>query len=185
MRDRRVATRYAEALLLSAKEAGVRDEVAESFAAVLAVVKDNTDLRIFIDSPQVRTEEKKELLQTVFGDAIEPVLLRFFLLLLDKNRIDNTRDIGEVFAQLVERDRGLQHATVVTAVPLPDDLAERLRTVLDGFTKTTVVLDLVVDPDVIGGVRVQLGDRVLDGTVRTNLDELARDLGKARVHQIR
>jgi F-type H+-transporting ATPase subunit delta len=182
MRDRRVATRYAEALLLSAKKEGVLDSVAESFAGVLDAVKGNLELRIFMDSPQVRTEEKKELLQTVFGDAIEPLLLHFFLLLIDKNRIENTRDIGEVFAELVERDRGVQHATVVTAVPMPTDLAERLRTVLDGFTKTTVVLDLKIDPDVIGGVHVQLGDKVLDGTVRTNLDELARELGKARVH---
>ena len=182
MRDRKVATRYAEALLLSPKQEGVLDGVAESFAAVLAAVKDNQQLRVFMDSPQVRTEEKKELIRTVFGDAIEPVLLKFFMLLLDKNRIENTRDIGEVFAELVESDKGVQHATVVTAVPMPEDLAERLRASLAGYTGKTIILDHKVDPHVIGGVFVQLGDRVLDGTVRTNLDELAKDLGKARVH---
>ena len=182
MRDRKVATRYAEALMMTAKAEGVLDGVAESFAAVLAAVKDNAELRIFMDSPQVRTEEKKELIEKVFGDQVEPVLLGFFMLLLDKNRIENTRDIGEVFAELVEADKGVQHASVVTAVPLPTDLADRLRGVLAGYTGKTIVLDKKVDPDVIGGVYVQLGDKVLDGTVRTNLDLLAKDLGKARVH---
>lgn len=182
MRDRKVATRYAEALLLTAKQEGVLDGVAESFAAVLAAVKDNNELRIFMDAPQVRTEEKKELIEAVFGDKVEPVLLKFFYLLLDKNRIENTRDIGVVFAELVEADRGVQHAKVVTAVPMPEDLAERLQATLASFTGKTIVLDRKVDPAVIGGVCVTLGDRILDGTVRTNLDLLAKELGKARVH---
>jgi len=168
--------------MLSAKADGGLPGVAESFAAVLDAVKDNVDLRIFMDSPQVRTEEKKELLQTVFGDAFEPVLLNFFFLLIDKNRIENARDIGEVFAELVEADRGVQHAQVVTAVPMPSDLADRLRKRLAEYTGKTIVLDNKVDPHVIGGVCVTLGDKILDGTVRTNLDLLAKSLGRARVH---
>ena len=65
MRDRKVATRYAEALLESARAVGAVDGVAESFVGVLETVKDNMSLRVFMDSPQVRTEEKKELLQKV------------------------------------------------------------------------------------------------------------------------
>lgn len=182
MRDRKVASRYAEALLLTALDHGVLDEVAESFAAVLEAVRGHQELRIFMDSPQVRTEEKKELIESVFGDGIEPVLKNFFYLLLDKNRIENTRDIGEVFAELYEEHKGVGHAHVVTAVPLADDLAARLEKVLAGYTGRTIILDRKVDPGVIGGVRVTLGDKVLDGTVRTNLDLLAKSLGKARVH---
>ena len=78
MRDRKVATRYAEALLISARAEGAVSEVAESFAAVLEVTAGNDNLAKFIDSPQVRTEEKHELLQKVFGDRIEKVLLNFF-----------------------------------------------------------------------------------------------------------
>jgi F-type H+-transporting ATPase subunit delta len=181
MRDRKVATRYAEALLESARLADVVDGVAESFAGVLAAVKDNAKLLIFMNSPQVRTEEKKELLQKVFAGSIEPVLLNFFYLLIDKNRIQNTRDIGEVFADLVEIERGIVRARVVTAVPLPDDLAGALEGKLVAFTGKTVVLEKKTDPSVIGGVCVTLGDKILDGTVRTNLDLLGKTLGQARV----
>ena len=181
MRDRKVATRYAEALLDSARTAGVVDDVAESFAGVLDAVKDNVLLRIFIDSPQVRTEEKKELLQKVFQGNIEPVLLNFFYLLIDRHRIENTRDIGEVFAELVEAEQGIARAQVVTAIPLPDDLAAALAGRLAAFTGKKIVLEKKTDPAVIGGVCVTLGDKILDGTVRTNLDELGKTLGEAQV----
>jgi len=182
MRDRKVATRYAEALLISAKAEGVLSDVADSFAAVMAVTRDNQDLRIFMDSPQVRTEEKKELLKTVFGAKIEPVLLNFFFLLLDRNRIENTRDISEVFAELVEQDMGVVRAQVVTAIALPDDLAATLESKLAAFTGAKIILEKKTDPAVIGGVCVTLGDKVLDGTVRTNLALLGKTLGEARVH---
>ena len=181
MRDRKVATRYAEALLDTAQAAGVLDDVAESFAAVLSAVKDNHTLRIFMDSPQVRTEEKKELLQKVFGAKIEPVLLNFFYLLIDKHRIQNTRDIGEVFAELVETEQGYLRARVVTAIKLPDDLAATLEGKLAAHTGKKIILEKKTDPAVIAGVCVTLGDKILDGTVATNLNLLRKTLGQAQI----
>ena len=181
MRDRQVATRYAEALLESSKKAGVLNEVAESLVGVMDVAADNPDLVIFMDSPQVREQEKKKLLQDVFGEKIEPVLLNFFFLLIDRNRIENTRDIAEVFADLVEIENGITRATVLTAVPLPGDLAQALEDKLAAHTGNRIILEKKIDPDVIGGVCVTLGDRILDGTVRTNLDLLRKTLGQAQV----
>jgi F-type H+-transporting ATPase subunit delta len=181
MRDRKVATRYAGALLASAKQAGVLDGVAESYASLLELHLGRTDLRIFLESPQVRTEEKKELLQTVFGPRIEPLLLNFVFLLIDKNRMENFRDIGEEFAALVERERNVMRARVTTAVALPDDLEQQLRDKLAAMTGKTMILEKRVDPAVIGGVKVVMGDKILDGTVRTNLDLLRKTLEKAPV----
>ena len=181
MRDRKVATRYAEALLDTSRDAGVLDVVAESFSAVLGAVKDNHTLRIFMDSPQVRTEEKKELLERVFGGKIEPVLLTFFYLLIDKHRIENIRDIGEVFAELVEDEQGYLRAQVVTAITMPDDLAAALKGKLADHTGKKIILEKKTDAAVIGGVCVTLGDKILDSTVRTNLNLLRKTLGQARI----
>lgn len=181
MRDRKVATRYAEALLRTAKPAGSLAACAESYAGVLAVMAANRDLVIFLDSPQVREQEKKELLKKVLGPRVEPVLLQFFELLLDRNRIEALRDIGHVFAELVEADAGVLRARVVTAVALPADLETKLRDKLAQVSGKTIVLDKKVDPAVLGGVCVTLGDRIIDGTVRTNLDLLRKTLGKAQV----
>jgi F-type H+-transporting ATPase subunit delta len=181
MRDRRVATRYAGALLASAKEQGVLEGVAESYAAIMDVVAGNPQLITFMDSPQVATQEKKDLVKNVFGTSIEPVLLNFIHLLIDKKRIENLRDIGEQFADLVEEEMGVLRAQVVTAVALADDLSAKLEAKLSSFTGKKIILEKKVDPAVIGGVRVTLKDKVLDGTVRTNLDLLRKKLEQAPV----
>lgn len=181
MRDRKVAVRYAGALLASAKGGGVLTGVAESFAGVLQVLEANRDLKVFLYSPQVRTEEKKELLEKVFGGRIEPVLLHFIDLLIDKKRIENVADIGEEFADQVEADQGVVRARVVTAVDLSADLADALKQRLATMTGARIILEKKIDPAVIGGVCVTMGDRILDGTVRTNLDLLKKKLEKVPV----
>ena len=181
MRDRKVAGRYAEALLRTAKPAGTLAACAESYAGVLEVMAASRDLVIFLDSPQVREQEKKAVLGKVFGPRLEPVLMDFFNLLIDRNRIELLRDIGEVFAGLVEADGGLVRARVVTAIALPSDLETKLRDKLAHVTGKSVILDKKVDPAVLGGVCVTLGDRIIDGTVRTNLDRLRKTLATAQV----
>ncbi len=181
MRDRKVASRYAGALMTSALAEGNLVEVAQSYSGIVDVVQDNQDLRIFIDSPQVADQEKKDLLKSVFGEKIEKVLLHFLYLLIDKNRIGNFLDIGEEFAAMVEKHQGIVRAQVTTAVTLPDDLATRLTEKLSAFTGARVILENKIDPAVIGGVCVTLGDKILDGTVRQNLDLLRSTLEKAPV----
>ena len=181
MRDRKVAVRYAGALLTSAKAGGVLAEVAESYVAVLEVMASSKDLVIFLFSPQVRTQEKKELLEKVLGGRIEPVLLHFFFLLIDKKRIEDIRDIGEEFAKQVEKDQGIVRARVVTAIEMPADLADLLQNRLVALTGARIILEKKIDPAVIGGVCVTMGDQILDGTVRTNLDQLRKNLEKTQV----
>ena len=181
MRDRKVATRYAGALMASARAEGVVKGVADSYAAVMDLIAGNAQLVTFMDSPQVATQEKKDLLKSVFGGKIESVLLHFFFLLIDKNRIENFRDIGEEFAAMVEDELGVMHAQVVTAVTLADDLAFALEAKLTAFTGKKVILEKKVDPAVIGGVCVTMKDKVLDGTVRTNLDLLRKKLEQAPI----
>ena len=181
MRDRKVASRYAGALMASAVAEGNLVDVAESYAAVLASVKDNKDLQTFMDSPQVADQEKKDLLKNVFGDKIENLLLHFFFLLIDKNRIENTRDIGEEFAALVEKHEGVVRAIVTTAVTMPADLSASLSEKLSSFTGTRVILENKIDPAVIGGVCVTMDGKILDGTVRSNLDQLRNKLEKTSV----
>ena len=181
MRDRGVAGRYARALVDAAKREGILLDVAESYAAVVQIVAENPALPTFLEVPQVAEDEKKQIIATLFGDRVEPLLVRFFHLLIDKNRIEHLQEIGEVFASLVETEQGIARAIVTTAVALPADLEERLIERLAALTGSQIVLRKKVDPAVIGGVCVTLGDRIIDGTVRSNLSELREHLGRAAV----
>jgi F-type H+-transporting ATPase subunit delta len=181
MRDRGVASRYAQALVTASKTEGVMADVADSYAAVVQVMTRNPDLPSFLEGPQVAEDEKKELLSSLFSSRIEPILLRFFNLLIDKNRIEYLSEIGETYAALVEREQGFARAVVTTAIPLPDDLEQVLSDKLAALTGAKIVLEKKVNPTVLGGVSVTVGDQVIDGTVRTQLDQLRDYLAKAPV----
>jgi len=179
MRDRKVAVRYAQALLDVAVARGVLDGVSESFDGLARTLKGFPGLRIFMQSPQVPTQDKKALLHKVLDGQIEPLLVQFLELLLDKDRVLHLGDIHAAFVPLVERHRGQRRAVVVTAVPLADDLAAQLTRKLERATGQRIILDKKVDPSVIGGVCVTVGDQILDGTLRTGLAELRGVLEKA------
>lgn len=179
MHDRNVAVRYAQALLNVAIERGLVDDVTESYDGVAAAVAGNGELRVFMQSPQVRTQEKKELIASVFASRVEPVLLHFIELLLDKGRIAHLGDIHEEYTTLVEIHRGMQRVRVITAVPLASDLEQQLTAKLASLTGKTIILDKKVDATVIGGVCVTLGDQIVDGTIATGLDRLRGALEKS------
>jgi F-type H+-transporting ATPase subunit delta len=181
MRNRGVSTRYARALFLAARKAGELDGAAESFAAVAAALAATPDLKIFLEGPQVAEAQKKALLRNVFGERVEVTLLNFLLLLVDKDRIEHLAGIQEDFQLLVEKEQGLSRAQVTTAVPLPEDLERDLAAKLEQLIGARVLLVKSVDPSVMGGVRVTLGDQVIDGTVRTNLKRLGTQLAATDV----
>lgn len=172
MRDRRVAQRYAQALLTVAADRGLVDDLDETLAGLIQIADRQPELGRFLQNPQVPQQQKKDLLYKLFADRVELVLLQFLELLLDKDRIRHLRDIQVTYAALVEEHKGLQRATAVTAVPLPDDLAEQLARKLAVLTGRQIILDQKVDPSVIGGVCVTMGDQILDGTLRTGLRNL-------------
>ena len=179
MRDLRLATRYAGALVAAAQKSATLDAVAESYAAVREVMAGDARVARFLEGPQVAEDEKKALLRSLFAGRIEPVLLDFFLLLIDRNRIEHLDDIGAEFARLVEVEQGVARAHVVTAVPLPADFEPELVRRLEVLTGSRVVLEKKVDPFVIGGVCVTVGDRVIDGTVRAGLRRLREQMLQA------
>jgi F-type H+-transporting ATPase subunit delta len=179
MRDHGIATRYAQALVETTKAAGLMVEVAESYATVVQIMRDNLTLPSFLEGPQVAKDEKKELIHSLFDGRVEPILVHFFLLLVDKNRIEYLVDIGEVYAALVEKERGYARAVVTTAVPLTAGLEQDLSEKLGRLTGARILLDVKIDPQVIAGVKVTVGDAVIDGTVRTHLNLLREHLSRA------
>ncbi len=179
MRDPRLATRYAGALVAAAKRTADLGAVAESYAAVSKIAAADPRVAAFLGSPQIAKGEKKAMLRALLAGRVEPVLLDFFQLLVDRGRLDHLHDIGVEFTRLVEAELGVARARVVTAVPLPAELEGELARQLETLTGSRIVIEKKVDPLVIGGVCVTVGDRVIDGTVRAGLRRLRDQMLKA------
>jgi len=134
------------------------------------------ELRAFFDLPQLRREDKRRILNLAFGDKVGRPVLGLLHILVQKRRELLLDNVVEEFDRYRDRHEGRVQASVTTARKLDADLAEALRAALEQQTKKIVVLHERIDPEVVGGIRVNLGDSVLDGTLRRGLQDLRRSL---------
>lgn len=177
-----VARIYAQALYDIGADKGSLAELDLELSAVRDVVADlDPDLRTFIEMPQFPRDEKWKVLRTAFEGRVSRDILGLLQVLVTRRREKLIADIAFEFSELVNEGLGRVHADVVTAKPLDTELLDALRRVLEESTSREVVLDQRVDPSMIGGIRVSLGDLVVDGTTRRALGDLRRTLAASLV----
>ena len=176
MREESVARRYAAALFEQAQKTGAVARAAEEMAFAAETVAGTGALRALLGQPLVTEERKKLALRNAFGDRVSPTVLAFLDLLVDKRRIGLLPEGQREFARRVLEYRNIAHARAVTAVPLTPEQTAALERSLEARTGKDILLETEVDPSVLGGVLVRIGDTVLDGTVRGNLERLREQL---------
>ena len=177
-----VARRYAAALFLAAKRQNEVEAVEQDARALLEVLVKEPRLMMFLDSPEILDDRKEAMLRTAFGERVRPVLLRFLLLVFRKHRISHVSDMIEEFIVRAEEARGIVSAKVVTAFPLGSDQADALTARLAALTGKQIRLRRDVDPEILGGAVVTIGDRILDGSVQGRLSAIRDELTALRVH---
>ncbi len=175
-----VATTYAEALYEASEQAGAVPQVAADVDAFAEAVGASAELRTVLENPEVDSRAKSGVAGALAGDG-HPLFANFLQVLVDRGRIGEFLDIADAFRERVARAEARLEVEAVTAVPLPVDLRDKIVESLQARTGTTVELTESVNPDVVGGLVLRVGEVVVDGSVRRRLDELRRDLTTAPV----
>lgn len=168
---------YAEALFdIGVAEQSVGTIYDDLHAVQAALSGLDPELREFFSLPQLRRETKVRILDLAFQGKVSRPVLGLLHVLVEKRREPLLDNVVEAFDRYRDRHEGRVQASVTAARKLDPDLAEALRAALEQQTKKTVVLQERVDPGVLGGIRVSLGDAVIDGTIRRGLADLRRSL---------
>ena len=175
-----VAATYAEALFEAAVDAGSLDTVAEEVAGFAEAVQESSELRQFLDNPEIEGRVKKEALKELTSSA-SPITGNFIQVLIDRGRITEFTEIARAFAERVSAEEGRLEVEAVTAVPLPDDLRTRIVEEIARKTGRSVDLTESVDPEIVGGLVLRIGGAVVDGSVRHRIDELRETMRSARI----
>jgi len=175
MKDRKLAVRYARALL-----SVLRDDsealAADRFLSVLAQALDrDAAFRQLMLDPAVPTERRRDALRVLVERAALPITIRNFLdTMVANNRTAALPSIATVFREVREEAAGIVPAEIVTAAPMSDDLRSRAGTAIEKLTGRKVRLTCTVDDALIGGVVTRIGSTVYDGSLRTQLGQLRR-----------
>jgi F-type H+-transporting ATPase subunit delta len=172
-----IARRYAKALFSLAVEKGRVEPWANSLQALKQAVDGSPDLRDVLSNPVYSKEQRRpvvEKLAAALSLDAEPASLLF--LLGDRNRLAYLGAVVDTFRDLADQHLGWLRARVTSAVKLEDGAAQAIADKLSKATQAKVLLDRVVDPAIMGGVVAQVGSLVYDGSVRTQLDDLRKQL---------
>jgi len=177
-----VAKKYSTALFLSAGKRGLLDEAYTQFTDLQSALKSDPSLLKFLSSPKIEEELKLDLLRRVFSERMQRLFLEFLVVLVRKRRAMYLVDVIDAFDLMVKRHKGIVRATATTAVPLSGDEEKQLVARLESKTGKKIELVRKIDPHLIGGMVVQVGDEMIDGSVRHGLVMLEERLSHIKVH---
>jgi F-type H+-transporting ATPase subunit delta len=169
--------RYAKALFLLANEGNMVPAIRAELDALAGLLGENKELAGVLLQPLYPVEQRRAVLQGVAEKlGAGPLLRQFYQVLIDHRRLVDFAGIRDEFARLADEQRGLERATVRTARPLSDAQLERLKRTLGARLGREVAIEVVVEPNLLGGLVAQVGDVVYDGSLRTQLRQLRSSL---------
>ena len=169
---------YARSLFEVAKEHDVLNRVHDELGEFAEALADNRTLQVFLFSPYFSSEEKREGVRKVVSDADERIV-NFLALLAERHRMPALFRIRREFDALWAEENQLLPVTVTSAIELDEGLVEEIGKRIEEQTGRTVELSSQVDPDVLGGLMVRVGNMVLDDTVRNKLERLRKQVARA------
>jgi F-type H+-transporting ATPase subunit delta len=173
-----IASVYARSLFEAALEKDQLDEVREQLGEFADAVNDDRNLQIFFFSPYFSTQEKVEGLHRAVSGA-EPILLNFLELLLENHRMPAIFRIRRSYDALWEEHNRLLPVEVTSAVELDEQTVRHIGDQIQEQTGRTVELSSTVEPDILGGIVVRVGNQVLDASIRNRLENLRKQVVRA------
>ncbi|MFC4024969.1 F0F1 ATP synthase subunit delta [Oceanobacillus longus] len=179
MSEQVVAKRYADALFQLGKEKNTQEQFVKEFRVVREVFNNNKQLVPFLKHPKVNNEKKKQFIQEVF-QGLHTDVVNTIKLLVERHRTAAIPSIIDHFIQLVNDAKGIADATVYSVRELTEVERTQLQvSFAKRMGKTAINLENVVDPSIVGGIKIRVGNTIYDGTVRGKLDRISRKIVSA------
>jgi F-type H+-transporting ATPase subunit delta len=174
MPRRASAKRYAKAVFDLAIERDQLDRLAEDLRLMNETLQ-NQELRAFLEHAKVPLPRKVQAVGEVLA-GVDPLMRNLLSLLVSRGLVDLVSEVEDGYQQLLNEFRGREQVEVRSAVPLEDPETERIAQFLTRLINKEIVLDSQVDPSILGGLVIKVGDRMIDGSARTRLGELGKQL---------
>lgn len=174
-----IAERYADALVSIANTGDLSfEKISNELDSIKQTLVLSSDLSAVLVNPIISSENKKEVLTSVFGNEISIIMLNFLKVLIDKNRFDVFDDILVVFKASLDKINNVKRVEVTSAVAMSDESSARLKSKLESKLKATVILESLINPDIIAGLVIKIGDNVMDMSLKHKLEDLSKNITK-------
>jgi F-type H+-transporting ATPase subunit delta len=171
-----ISKRYAKALFDLAIETNKIDELESQSRVIREILESEKEFMQILQHPQISKEEKIQLIKDTFSSKVSDELLGLLILVVQKGRQEYLLEILNTFLDEVKEHKGIVTAVVVSAVPLKNEQLEKIKLNLTSSVKKQIQIETQVDPSIIGGLKIRVGDRVLDASISGQLQGLKASL---------
>ena len=175
MKNARPALRYAKAILRLAKDNNIEEEINNDMGLILETIATSDELQLLLNSPVTKATEKKKILNAIFGNKINPVTKGLFNLLQENKRLTMLTSVAKQYRTVYDIDQNIQVAKVTTAILLSPELEYKIQQKIVAITGFNATIKNIVNPDIIGGFILRVGDVQYDASISNQFSELRRE----------
>lgn len=170
----RAAIRYAKAIYEIADAKGSAESVNQNMSSIREAISAHHDLQVFLENPTIKGESKLDVLTNTF-QGVESQTLSLFRLLLENKRFEILQSITIQYNLLFDQMNGIELARVTTAIPMDDALEKQVLNKIKEFSNNQITIENIVDPSIIGGFIIRMGDKQFNASVAHKLQQLKRE----------
>lgn len=175
MKQTRAALRYSKAILNLAKDNKNETEVNSDMLLVASTIADNKDLDVMLNSPVIKAKDKKKVLEQLFSDKVSNITLGLFHLLEENKRLAILEEVAKQYTIIYDHLKHIDIAKVTTAVPLTKEMEKEVLNKVVALTGNKATLENEVNPDILGGFVLRVGDVQYDASISNYLNELRKE----------
>lgn len=176
MSGQRAAIRYAKSLIYLAQEKSQLEKVFADMELIAATIRENRELNLLMNSPIVKGDKKQNVLNKVFGDKTSEITSTFVKLLTRKKREELLGPIANEFIAQYKTLKGFVLAEVTTAIRLDEAAKSKILDLIKQFSKGEVELKEAINPNLIGGFVIRIGDKMIDASISKKINDLKKEL---------
>lgn len=177
-----VSNVYGDALFELAMEQNKLEDYLVEAQCVLQVLQDNSDFQQIMNHPKIIKEEKTQMVETIFKGRISQEMVGLMIMVVEKDHFSEMESVLTYFIARVMEEKNIGVATVTTPMELTDAQKDAIeKRLLETTSYVSFHMNYVVDADLIGGMVIRIGDRVVDSSVRTKIYQLSRELSKIQL----
>lgn len=172
-----VADRYADALVKLAQEGKLTfSKISADLSTIKDILNQSKDLDAFLTNPLTSIDDKKEIIEKVFSNEIDVLIINFLKVLVDKNRFSAFAEVFDSYNKYLDNINNISRVKVISAVEMSKEAEGRLKEKLEAKLKKNVVLDLNIDASIIAGLVIKIGDNIVDMSLKHKLEDLNKNL---------
>ena len=175
MKGARPALRYAKAILNLAKESGNETLVNDNMKLIVETIAGSSDLETMLKSPVIKAADKRKVLVALFGDKVDNISKGLFNLLEENKRMVMLEPIAKQYSIIYDYHKSMQVAKVTTAVALTKELEDKIQAKIVELTGNSASIENIVNPNILGGFILRVGDGQYDASISNQFNELRRE----------